>query len=423
MNKKPITQIITGVLLSGSLFLSVFQTAAAQSVTPGTPTSTATPIVSGTTTPIATETEAPTATQMPIATSDQSLCLPYMENDQTANCLMAGPAGQLSTLAKQGITYPAQPLTVVHTPADLASIPYTYAKVVADAVPMYASPEDAAVNNVSEMMPAGKFKYVSLMQKQTASNGLLYYQIANEKWISSDAITKVSAAYFQGYEIKAIPSIPFGWVLQSQIPSYTEPSYAAAQTGKLYNRLDMVYSYDSKTVDNVDWIKIGPNEWMDHKYIGRVINNPTPPTGVTDGRWIEVNLYEQVLTVYENNQMIFATLISSGGAPFYTRPGTFKIYRKVDFEYMTGAFESDRSDYYYIEQVPYIMYFDDARALHGAYWNNYLGYSGSHGCVNLSVADAHWLYDWSKEGDTVYVWDPSGKTPIESDSYNIQGAF
>ena len=411
-----------GAAITGSLFLSVVSPAAAQT-TPTPDLSTATPaaLTTETVVPSAATAEAAVALAA-IPTTTQSLCLPYMESSETTRCVNAGPAQKLAGLAEEGITYPAQPLAIAHPPLELNTIPYTYARVVADAVPMYASVEDAAANSVKEMMPAGKFKFVALNQKQIAANGLVYYQIANNDWINSDVISKVAAAYFQGYLIKSVPTIPFGWILQSQIPSYTAPSYNSAKTGKLYNRLDIIYSYDSKTDGDVDWIKIGPNEWMDHKFIGRVINNPTAPKGVTNGRWVEVNLYEQVMTVYENNQMIFATLIGSGGAPFYTKPGTFQIYRKIDFEYMTGAFESDRSDYYYIEQVPYIMYYDDARALHGAYWNNYLGYPGSHGCVNISVADAHWLYDWSNVGDTVYVWDPSGKTPTDSALYG-QGAF
>jgi lipoprotein-anchoring transpeptidase ErfK/SrfK len=422
VNKKHLVQIIMGAAITGSLFLSVVSPAAAQT-TPTPDLSTATPAALATETIIpSAATEETAAAQAVIPTTTQSLCLPYMDSSETNRCVNAGPAQKLASLAGEGITYPAEPLAIAHPPLELNSIPYTYARVVADAVPMYASVEDAAANNVKEMMPAGKFKFVALNQKQIAANGLVYYQIANNDWISSDVISKVAAAYFQGYLIKSVPTIPFGWILQSQIPSYTAPSYNSAKTGKLYNRLDIIYSYDSKTDGDVDWIKIGPNEWMDHKYIGRVINHPTAPKGVTNGRWIEVNLYEQVMTVYENNQMIFATLIGSGGAPFYTKPGIFQIYRKIDFEYMTGAFESDRSDYYYIEQVPYIMYYDDARALHGAYWNNYLGYPGSHGCVNISVADAHWLYDWSNVGDTVYVWDPSGKTPTDSSLYG-QGAF
>lgn len=88
---------------------------------------------------------------------------------------------------------------------------------------------------------------------------------------------------------------------------------------------------------------------------------------------------------------------------------------------MTGVFEADRSDYYYLEDVPYIMYYDEKRALHGAYWQTLLGYQRSHGCVNLSVADSHWLYDWAKDGEYVYVWDPSGKTPTDPALYGAGG--
>jgi len=391
-----------GGALIGSLFLSVFTPVAAQ-----TPT-------------VAATAAADPANAAALPTTNQSLCLPYLDGPSAANCLMAGPALQLASLGSQGITFPAMPLALSHPPADLATVPFTYAKVTdtEDPIPLYASFDDAVAKNVKETWPASKFKYVALSQKQTAPDGTSYYQIANEDWISGSVISKVAAASFQGYLIKQPPTIPFGWVLQSEIPSYVAPSYAAAKTGKIYDRLDMVQCYDSKTVDGTEWVMIGPNEWIDHKYIGRVINNPTPPAGVTNGRWIEVNLYEQVMTVYENSTMIFATLVGSGEPPFYTQPGTFQIYKMEENDYMTGSFETDHSDFYYIEQVPYIMYYDGARALHGAYWNNYLGYPGSHGCVNLSVADAHWLYNWAKEGDTVYVWDPTGKTPTDASQYS-----
>jgi lipoprotein-anchoring transpeptidase ErfK/SrfK len=84
---------------------------------------------------------------------------------------------------------------------------------------------------------------------------------------------------------------------------------------------------------------------------------------------------------------------------------------------MSGAFEADRSDFYSLEDVPWIMYYDDARALHGAYWHNNFGYQQSHGCVNLAPADAQWLFEWVEEGTWVYVWDPSGETPTDDESY------
>ena len=60
--------------------------------------------------------------------------------------------------------------------------------------------------------------------------------------------------------------------------------------------------------------------------------------------------------------------------------------------------------------------------IHGAYWHNKFGTELSHGCVNLSVGDSHWLFDWAEIDDWVYVWDSSGKTPTDPEMYGEGGA-
>ena len=103
-------------------------------------------------------------------------------------------------------------------------------------------------------------------------------------------------------------------------------------------------------------------------------------------------------------------MVSTGVDHFWTRPGLFHIQRKLETETMSNSIQDD---FYYLEDVPWTMYFDEARALHGAYWHNKFGYPLSHGCVNLSPGDAHWLFNWASEGDFVYVFDPSGQTPTD----------
>jgi lipoprotein-anchoring transpeptidase ErfK/SrfK len=71
---------------------------------------------------------------------------------------------------------------------------------------------------------------------------------------------------------------------------------------------------------------------------------------------------------------------------------------------MTGAYLQDRRDYYFLEDVPWILYYDGQRALHGSYWHDHYGLRGSHGCVNLTPRDARWLYDFANVGDTVVVF-------------------
>ena len=73
----------------------------------------------------------------------------------------------------------------------------------------------------------------------------------------------------------------------------------------------------------MEWYRIGPDQWIPRQDARRANVNTTPPQGVKGNRWIEVNLYDQSLTVYDNRQLVFATLVASGGEPYYTRPGLF----------------------------------------------------------------------------------------------------
>jgi len=353
--------------------------------------------------------------------ANNGICLPQPDSlISNGDCLMEGPAKHLQDLTQVGFNLPLNPIYVTQPPADLGKVPFSYAKVIDDVVPLYGSIEDVNAQKPNQKLPLGRIKYVSLYDKAETDFGL-YYKIANGKWISRENITPVGTQFFQGFLFTENPTTSFGWILDTT-ESYTEPSYNAPSTGREYHRYDIVRAYDSITDGNTEWIMIGPNEWISHRSLSRFIPNYEKPEGVPSDRWIEVNLYEQVLTVHENGRILFTTLVATGVDPFFTQPGVFPIYKKIENEYMRGAFEADRSDYYYLEDVPYIMYFDQARALHGAYWHTLFGYQRSHGCVNLSIADSHWLYDWANLGDYVYVWDPSGKTPTDPAFYGAGGA-
>ena len=42
-------------------------------------------------------------------------------------------------------------------------------------------------------------------------------------------------------------------------------------------------------------------------------------------------------------------------------------------------------------------------ALHGTYWHNNFGHVMSHGCVNLPMDVAEWLYAWTPMGARVEI--------------------
>ena len=141
--------------------------------------------------------------------------------------------------------------------------------------------------------------------------------------------------------------------------------------------------------------------------------SPTPqPTYVSAGsdfvwplvganeKWIQVNLTTQQLNAYEGKTVVFSTPISSGLPQWATVTGQFRIYYRLPSQTMDGR----RLGFDYVtENVPFVQYFYQDFALHGAFWHNNFGEPMSHGCVNLSVADSEWLYNWATYGTLVYV--------------------
>ena len=127
------------------------------------------------------------------------------------------------------------------------------------------------------------------------------------------------------------------------------------------------------------------------------------PAGVgIDERWVDVDLSEQTLYVYEGNALIFQTLISSGLPEHPTVTGQFRIWLEYEKQTMDGRLLGYD---YYLEDVPYVMYFFEDYALHGTYWHNNFGTPMSHGCVNMTTEDAGWVYNWATIGTVVNVHD------------------
>ena len=345
------------------------------------------------------------------------LCRPGVQGD----CLQMGPAAYHLRMAEMGITLPFESLYLDHPDYDLTYVPFLYGEVVSDRAPQFASAEAAAAGRPVMRRMENGFTYVSYLDTFMLDD-VRVYMIDFGVWMNANDVHRIGTPNFQGVEFRRTPRNAFGWVLQP-VETKSVPGYqtVADYTGVWLNRFEITQVYGYETVDEIDWVMVAPGQWIERRQIS-VIRPMNRPEGVDSHRWLDVNLAEQTIAAYEGSRLVFATVISSGIEPFWTRPGIFPIYEKLDTTPMSGSFTTDRSDFYYIEDVPWTMYFDEARALHGAYWHNGYGYPRSHGCVNLSPGDAQWLFNWAQIGDSVFVHDPSGETPLDPTLYSSGGA-
>lgn len=114
----------------------------------------------------------------------------------------------------------------------------------------------------------------------------------------------------------------------------------------------------------------------------------------TTEKWIDVDLSEQRVVAYEGTTPVKSFIISSGLPSTPTVTGTFRIWAKVPVQDMYGGNRA-AGNYYYLRNVPWVQYFYEDYAFHGTTWHANFGRPASRGCINMSPADAQWLFEWA----------------------------
>ena len=120
------------------------------------------------------------------------------------------------------------------------------------------------------------------------------------------------------------------------------------------------------------------------------------------------------MTVTRDGERIRTFGVSLGKPGFPTRSGTKVIMEKYVTHRMNSITVGITGAEAYDLDVPYAMRITaSGEFLHGAPWNPYVGtMNHSHGCTNLTLSSARWVFGHVKEGDPV-VTTGTGR-PTES---------
>ncbi len=119
-------------------------------------------------------------------------------------------------------------------------------------------------------------------------------------------------------------------------------------------------------------------------------------------KYIVVNLSRQWMYAFDGDEQVFDAPVSTGRDGMSTPAGNFAIYTKLKSQTMSGV---DHGVPWVVPNIPNVMYIVGGVALHGTYWHNRFGTGArlSHGCINLPLRAAAWLYSWAPVGTPVRV--------------------
>ncbi len=153
-----------------------------------------------------------------------------------------------------------------------------------------------------------------------------------------------------------------------------------------------------KIANKIEEVNNKTNSQLLARKLTEKIANKIDQLKKTEDKWIEINVQKQRLIAWEGNQQVYAVIISTGKKSTPTPMGTFDIKYKLVSDRMKG-------EGYDLPKVPYVMYYDTKRgfAIHGADWHRNFGTPVSHGCTNVAVDHAEWLFNWAEVGTPVVI--------------------
>ncbi len=219
--------------------------------------------------------------------------------------------------------------------------------------------------------------------------------------IPIDRTRVIRPSAFHGTELGDEAGLPIAFVKTKHAVRYEAGEGAALGRGEALGwRQAVPLSDEVVTRGGVTYFGTKDGGFVRADQVTRVDPMKQAPAWAASGRkWIDVSILRQSLTAYEGMRPVYTTLVSTGadglGDPKKTHStiqGAFLIHTKHVSVTMDG---DDAGDEFDLRDVPFVQYFTEGFALHGAYWHDDFGTPRSHGCVNLAPVDAAWLFRWT----------------------------
>jgi hypothetical protein len=304
------------------------------------------------------------------------------------------------------------PLLTVNHPSQLLSFDTEIVaseilgRVLFDGTPAYLRPDNRSMRNGTHDFN----DVVSLSQPITgyslSSRNDIWFRMGNDSYIQSQNIQLVQNTLNDPRE-DVSPS--------GQLAEITVPFSEAWPKDKQYTHFHQIFFYGSihwvyglgKDPDGNLYYLVSEDRWGESYYVNashmRIIDDeellPVSPKLEPERKTILVDTKNQILIAYEDNTPVMISAISSGkfseNLNLTTPVGKYSINYKRPTRHMVHSDKVGINDSE-LYGVPWVSYFTDSGiAFHGTYWHNDYSQPRSHGCVNLPIHAAHWIYLWT----------------------------
>lgn len=268
-------------------------------------------------------------------------------------------------------------------------LPFRYIIIGSHGGHEYTNIEDALADLPLAFLERG---FGRTYERVVRADTLRFFLTTRKTLIPVEEAFRVRGSDLKGIELGAKRSmeLPIAFTFQDRTPVYDSPG------GKI---LKQVERFNTFMVDevvtgkrNIYYFRILPRGFVRSRDVRLAFRKTPPPEAGRNGKWVDLDISEQVLVAYEGENPVYAALMSSGRRN-RTPTGVFRVWAKLAATDMSNDPEAER--HYSLWDVPWTLFYHRGYAIHGTYWHNRFGRKRSYGCINLSPHDAKWVFDWS----------------------------
>ncbi len=248
---------------------------------------------------------------------------------------------------------------------------------------------------VEQGVPDAEFQpgfFLGIEARRSNETGDWFSLTTSGLWVTERDLTTLEASRFAGVAVTG--ALDMGWLHTTRAIPRSSIAGMLRQTRPL-SRLSRVNVRQVMDHNGRRWYQTDYG-WLSQSEL-RVPELSSPPSQLLpEERWIDVDTLHQTLVAYVGSRPVYATMVSTGrgraGSARATPLGEFRVWAKLLATDMDNLDDPEAVTSYVLESVPWVLFFHRGYGLHGTYWHDAFGNPKSHGCINLSLADARWLF-------------------------------
>lgn len=303
------------------------------------------------------------------------------------------PFGYLCSRHGRPTTSPPTSELAMKVPAG-ERLPYRYGMVrKGKTARQYESRDDIDAGQVQRQLEQNDT--VAILGHPLMHNEVKYWRTADGRLVEAENLAMMGpGSAWQGLKLDANRRFPFAFVRTADAKVREAPEAKAKVVGTLALRSTVEVVEEAGTAKQRFW-KLGEGRFVAAADL-KVVRKIAPPAGVLtspEKQWIDVDLGEQVMVLYEDTVPVYATMVSTG-LKVKTPRGNYPIWARVLSVTMKNQQYEDGA--YHMARVPWTNFFQTHNAVHGCYWHDRYGHPTSHGCVNTAPLDARYVFEWIK---------------------------